>query len=71
MGVTLRSQFDKPWSSAYRVEKNMLVTLEKKQSRGTRDFNKMTKKDVADMNASCVPNHSIFNPCMRYLEIYK
>lgn len=71
VGVTLRSQFDKPWSSTYRVEKNMLVTLEKKRSRGTRDFNKMTKKEVADTNALSVPNHSIFNLCMRYLEIYK
>lgn len=69
VGVTLRSQ--KPWSSTYRVEKNMLVTLEKKQSRGIRDFNKMPKKEVADTNALCVPNHSIFNLCMRYLEIYK
>lgn len=69
VGVTLRSQ--KPWSSTYRVEKNMLVTLEKKQSRGNRDFNKMPKKEVADTNALCVPNHSIFNLCMRYLEIYK
>lgn len=65
------SQSQKPWSSTYRVEKNMLVTLEKKQSRGNRDFNKMPKKEVADTNALCVPNHSIFNLCMRYLEIYK
>lgn len=31
----------------------------------------MPKKEVADTNALCVPNHSIFNLCMRYLEIYK
>lgn len=71
VGVTLRSQFDKRWSSTYRVEKNTLVTVEKKQNRGTRDFNKMTKKEAADTSASSVPNHSIFNLCKRYLEIYK
>lgn len=71
MSVILRSQFDKPWSSTYGVEKNMPVTLEKKQSKGTRDFKKVLKKEVADAIASCVPTHSIFNLHMRYLEIYK
>lgn len=71
MGVTLRSQFDKPWSSTYGEDNIILVALEKKQSRGTRDFNKMPKKEVADTNALCVPNHSIFNLCTKYLEIYK
>lgn len=71
VGVTLRCQFDNLWSSTYGVEKNMLVTLEKKQSRGTRNLSKMPKTGVADTNASCVPNHSIFNLHMRYLEIYK
>lgn len=54
----------------YRVE-NTPVSLEKKQNRGTRDFNKMTKKEAADTSASSVPNHSVFNLCKRHLEIYK
>lgn len=32
------------------VEKNMLVILEKKQNRGTVDFSKKPKKEVADTN---------------------
>ena len=41
--------------------------LEKKQNRGTRDFNKMPKKEVTDMDASWVPNHFMVHLGMRYM----
>lgn len=58
--------------SGPRIDRNMLVNIRRNSKADTpATSTRCPKKEVADTDASCVPNHSIFNLRMRYLSIYK
>lgn len=71
VGVTLRSQSDKPWSSTYGVEKNMLTTLEKSKVEAPQTSIKCLKKKWQTQMRHVYQITPLFNLHMRYLEIYK
>lgn len=66
--VTLQSQFDKAWSNTYVVEKNMLVTLEKKQGRALETSVKRLKKKWQTPTCNVYQITPYLISMMKYLE---